>query len=119
MRIYLRSALWLTPAFFIWLFANAFLLPKLKQGWALAGLQGSKAQMLMDVSSALQGQFEFAFFGLVAVLVLLEFFWTRWPRYRRVVVSGIALLIHTAVLVGITAIATAALLALPILTRSK
>jgi hypothetical protein len=55
----------------------------------------------------------------LAVLRLVESRWEAWPRYRRGVVAAVVVFFHTAVLVGITTIATAALLAAPILLRHK
>ena len=118
-RTYLRAVALLIPTVFIWLFAITFLAPKLEQLWRDTGLTGSKAQWLMDASDAFKSNFYFVVAGVVVVLLLLEFRWAAWPRYRRVVVACATLFFHTAVLVAITTIATAALLAAPLLLKHK
>lgn len=118
-RTYLRAVASLIPAILVWIFANSFILPKLNQVWELAGLTGSKAQVVMDTSYALQKHFSFVFAGGVIVCLVLEVRWAAWPRHRRIVVACVALFLNTAVLVGITATATAALLVVPRLTNTK
>lgn len=109
----------LIPTIFFWLFATTFLVPKLEQIWQLAGLDGSKAQWLMDASNGLKHYFRFVVAGLVGILVLLEIRWAAWPRYRGTVVACVTLFFHTAVLLGITTIAVAVCLAAPLLTKHK
>lgn len=118
-RTYVRAVALLIPTIFVWLFATTFLVPKLEQLWKDAGLTGSKAQWFMNATYALKQNFTFVLAGVVVVLLLLEFRWAAWPRYRRVVVASASLFFHTVVLVGITMIATAALLAAPLLARAK
>jgi hypothetical protein len=117
LRTYLGAVALLIPTIFFWLFAMTFLVPKLEQIWQLAGLNGSKAQWLMDVSYGLKQHFQFIVASVVVVLLLLEFRWSAWPRHRRAVVAGITLFFHTAVLLGITTIAVAVCLAAPLLTK--
>lgn len=119
LRTYLRAVALLIPTIFFWLFAMTFLVPKLEQIWQLAGLSGSKAQWLMDVSYGLKGHFHFLVAGVVVALLLLEFRWAAWPRYRRTVVACVTLFFHTAVLLGITTIAVAVCLAAPLLTGHR
>jgi type II secretory pathway component PulF len=116
-RTYLRAIALLIPTVVVWLFANTFLLPKLEYIWQLAGLTGSKAEWLMDASYAFKQHFRTIALGVVVVLLLLEFRWRAWPRYRRTVVACATLFFHTAVLVGIATVATAALLAAPLLAK--
>lgn len=116
-RIYLRAILTLIPTIFIWLFADLFLVAKLKQLWGETGLSGSKAQWLMTLSDTFHQNFNFIVPGLMILLLFVELRWAAWPRYRRAVVAGIVLFFHTAVLVGVTTIATAALLAAPLLHK--
>jgi hypothetical protein len=118
-RTYLRAGATLIPTVLIWLFAGTVLVPKLEQLWRDTGLTGSRAQWLMDVSDVFHNNFYFIVTGLLAVLLLVEFRWAAWPRYRRGAVTAVVVLFHTAVLVGITTIATAALLAAPLLLKHK
>jgi hypothetical protein len=119
LRVYLRAVGLLLPTIFIWLFAIAFLIPKLQQIWQLAGLAGSKVQWLMDASYTLKHGFHFIFAGVVLLFLLFESRWDAWPRYRRIVVACVTLFIHTSVLVGITAIAVAVCVAAPLLLKAK
>src|SRR5690242_3666303 len=81
-RTYLRAVAVLLPTIFCWLFAMLFLVPKLEQIWQLAGLTDSKVQWLMDASDGLKQHLNFIVGGVVLVLLLLEFRWPAWPRYR-------------------------------------
>jgi len=103
----------------VWRFANVFLLPKLEQIWQVAGLNGSQVQWLLDSSRFLQNYGQIVFIAFVLIFVFLETRWPAWPRYRRTVVACVTLFFHTAVLVGITAIAALVLLAAPMLMKSK
>lgn len=118
-RTYLRAVALLIPTIFFWLFALTFLVPKLEQMWQVAGLNASKVQWLMDLCDGLKQNFTFVVAGVVGVLLLLEFRWAAWPRYRRTVVACVTLFFHTAVLAGITAIAVAVCVAAPLLNRAK
>jgi hypothetical protein len=119
LRTYLRAGALLIPTISFWLFAMIFLVPKLEQIWQLAGLDGSKAQWLMDVSYELNQHFYFIFAGVIVVLLLFELHWVAWPRYRQTVVACATLFLHTAVLLGITTIAVAVCIAAPLLTKHK
>ena len=118
-RTYLGAIALLIPTIFFWLFAVTFLVPKLEQIWQLAGLSGSKAQWLMDLSHGLKQHFHLVVAALAVILLLLEFRWAAWPRYRRTVVACMTLIFHTAVLLGITTIAVAVCLAAPLLAKVK
>lgn len=117
MRTYLRAGVMLSPSIFFWLFASVFLVPKLEQIWLEAGLSGSRVQWLMDASNFPRQYFYYIVPGGVLALLLVESYWTAWPRYRRVVVACVTLFFHTAVLIGITTIATSALVAAPLLHK--
>lgn len=119
LRTYLLAVVTLLPTVLIWQFAGIVLVPKLKQLWRDTGLTGSRVQWLMDASDAFRDNFYFIVAGILAFFLLIEFRWLAWPRYRRAVVVGVVILFHTAVLVGITAIATASLLAAPLLLKHK
>lgn len=118
-RTYLRAVALLIPTTLVWLFATLFLVPKVEQIWHLAGLTGSKVQWLMDASTILKESFNFVVAGAVLIVLLLEFRWPAWPRYRRAVVGCFTLFCHTAVLVGITTIAVTVCLAAPLLVKVK
>lgn len=119
LRTYLRAGATLIPTVCFWLFARTVLVPKLEKLWQDAGLTGSRAQWLISISDAFQQNFYFIFLGITLPLLLAEFQWPQWPRYRRGAVAGLVVFFHTAVLFGITAIATAALSAAPLLLKNK
>ena len=116
---YLKAAGTIVPALFVWLFSNAFLLPKLEWLWQQTNLTGSKAQSIMDASYFLAHGMQFVFGVVVILLVLLELRAGTWPRYRRTVISIVAVLFHTTVLIGLASITTAVLIAAPLLTKTK
>jgi hypothetical protein len=95
------------------------LVPKLEKLWQDTGLTGSNVQWLMDASYLLRDNFYYVIAGMSVLLLILEFRWAAWPRYRRTVMACATLLFHTVVLVGITMIATSALLAAPMMGRHK
>jgi len=117
--VYVRTGVWLLPALVVWFFAHTILLPKLEQLWQDTGLTGSKAQWLMDISHGFHDHFYYVFAGASVLLVILEFRWRAWPRYRRAVMAVATFLVNLAVLVFLTTIATAALLAAPMLLKHK
>ena len=109
-RTYLRAVALLIPTIIVWLFSNIILLPQLEQSWEEAGFKNSRPQWLIDASRSFYDNGRFIFLLIIILLIFLESRWSAWPRYRRTVVMGVTLLFHTAILVGVTAIATAALL---------
>jgi len=119
LHTYLRTGVFLIPTLLAWAFTTLFLLPKVRQLWNDAGLMTSRVQWLMETAEFLIVPLAFIFVGGFVILLILEFWWPAWPRYRRVVFACIALFIHTVVLAGILAISTAALVAAPVLPDKK
>src|SRR5688572_16017733 len=91
---YLKAGATVFPALLIWLFANAFLLPKLQALWREANLGGSRAQWIMDASSCLAHSMQFVFGVVFLLLIVLELWVRAWPHYRRAAVSVVAVLFH-------------------------
>ena len=118
-RTYLRAGAFLIPSLFAWSFAVTFLLPRVQRIWEEAGSSAPRAQRFTDYCATLMHSIPIALAGMALILFLAEFLWLAWPRYRRVVVACATLLIHTAVLVGMTSIAIAACVAAPALARHK
>ena len=55
---------------------------------------------------------------VVALLILvLELRWAAWPLYRAGIITTLAVVFQTVILVGVTAIACASLLAAPLVGR--
>jgi len=119
LTVYFQAVATIVPTLFIWVFANVFLVPKLQYIWELVGLTHSKAQWFMDESFFLMHHIQVIFGAVVLVIVILELRYRAWPRYRRAVITTLTVLIHTTVLIGITAIACATLFAAPLLTRKQ
>ena len=115
--VYLQAVATILPACFIWFFANIFLVPKLQYIWKIVGLTQSTAQWMMDSSYFFAQHMQYLFGAVFAVFLVLESRYPAWPRYRRTAVATVTVLFHTTVLIGVTAIATAVLLAAPLLTK--
>src|SRR5581483_313918 len=118
-RTYVRSAVSLFPAFAAWVFASLFLQARLEMVWREAGLVGSRAQWLMSISDAFHHNFRFICLAVVLVIIVLELPVRVWPRYRRTVIFSATVLLNTAVFVWVLTLATAALLAAPLLANHK
>jgi hypothetical protein len=103
------------PALVIWNFADIFLLPKLEQLWRDTNLLTSKAVWILETSHLLIHTTKWLLVPGLLLLVILELCVSSWPRYRRVVVTFIAVSFHMVVLLGLAAVSTSALLAAPIL----
>ena len=115
-KVYIRAALMVTPAVFVWWFSGVFILPKLLQLWELAGLKNHHAiQWLMDGTLLLIRHFELVEVAVLLLLIALEFIWKAWPRYRGVAITALALAFQTTILLGVTAAACAILCAAPMM----
>ena len=92
LRTYVAAILFLLPAFFTWLFTNIILVPRLWVAWEQAGITNTRALLVMLVSSYFAN-----YFGIIAavvglVLLLLEFCFAAWRRYRRITVVSLSLI---------------------------
>jgi hypothetical protein len=117
--VYLRAFIFLLPSLFITSFALTFLFPKVEQLWKEVGLDTSQAKWLMEWMETLMHHAIFIGAGIFVFLLVSELTWAGWRRYRRFVVAAFTLLVHTAVLAWIAAIAVEATLAAPMLARQK
>jgi hypothetical protein len=115
---YLKALATILPAVSVWVFARAFLQPKLEVLWQEARLTGSRLQWLMDVSHFLMNGVMWIWAALMILVAIVECAsWGR--RLRRSATTSVALFIQTTVLVGLAALATLALLAAPVLSRIR
>ena len=103
---YLKATGFLAPALFLWMLAAIFVTPKLKEICRDAGLPG--ANTLWDLTRmnfvTVDLFRENAFLisvGLLASLILLEWRFQGWPRYRRAVVGMGTFVLNSLVLVSI------------------
>lgn len=116
---YLKAFATILPTLFFAFYANLFLAPKLERLWESAGLAGSKVQWFLDASSFLSEGMKWIFLALVPVLITVEHFIPGWPRYRRTIISLVAVGFHTLILIGISTIATAVLIAAPLVFKDQ
>jgi hypothetical protein len=115
---YLKAAAFLVPAGFLWMLAAFFVVPKLQQICAQAGMP---AQMplwnltLSNFNAILFFKEHIVLIGaaIISVLVLLERRSVQWPRYRRAVVGVGAFLFNSLVLVSIFVMILTAIVAAP------
>jgi predicted anti-sigma-YlaC factor YlaD len=116
---YLRAVGFLCPGLFVWLFNHNFLLPKLQSLWAHTDLPGSSAQWILDYAVFLTRHLTDVISALVVLCLALELFWRQWPRYRGGAVAAFTVFVNAITLVGVTAISTAIMVALPVLSKTK
>jgi hypothetical protein len=102
-----------------WSFAFIVLLPKLETLWRDAGLSGSRAQWLMNAARGFYDNFYYILYGVVFLVMVLELRVKSWRRHRRLFLFIITFLLNSAVIFGILAVATDALLAVPLLAKPK
>jgi hypothetical protein len=123
-RTYFRGAAFSIPSLFILAFSSVYLLPKLETLWRDAAFGASFAmapsairavQVAYFVTEHLVG----LVVAVIAVVALLEWRSSRWPRYRKASVGVAAFLANTAILIFITAMFMTALMAAPALIRMK
>jgi hypothetical protein len=118
-RLYLLAFFYLLPSVFVSNFALAYLLPRIERLWEDSGLNTSKLQWLMKAVEGMMPGLVFFALGFGVFAIVSEFAWTRWRRYRRPVVTVFMLLVHTAILSWITAVAVIANLAAPMLAQKR
>lgn len=112
---YLKSAALIVPAVLFWVGSCAFLVPKLRELCVAAGTVFPKPILLaLSVSDMIRINFLYGTLAVVTALVLLEWRWRKWPRYRRLVfgvtafslnfiaLALLAILLFCAVLAGAT-----------------
>lgn len=115
LRAYVSSVILLLPAFASWIFASLFLQARLEMIWQRAGLAHSRAQWLISFSDGCRRSFWFIVAGAVLLLLFMELRVRLWPRYRRVALLLATVTLNAAAFIWVLTIATAALLATPIL----
>jgi hypothetical protein len=102
---YLRSVIFLAPAFALWMLASVYVLPQLNAMWLKAGPEhaGPVFNQLRRFDNAIMHVFKddllFIAVALVLMLGLLEWRSRLWPRFRRASLgTGVFLLNLTIVL---------------------
>ena len=121
---YLKATTFLMPAIFLATVSAIFVVPKLQQICRDAGLPTATAgtfwnlifssiQMMLTLSNygvAIAG-------GIIVLLLVLEFRFAQWPRYRRAAVGCGAFVLNSLVLLAFFMMFLAAIVAAPGLSR--
>ena len=119
---YLKAVGFLVPAIVLWAFSAVFIVPKLQQLCADAGLFGPTLLWHLTHSSIQTVLFfrEHALLlgsGVLALLMLLEWRSTDWPRYRRATVGFGVFLLNSLILGSMFVMFLAAIVAAPALAH--
>lgn len=119
---YLKGAAFLVPALLLWTLTAVFVVPKLQQICAMAGLPQSGDVALWGLThSGIRTTLFFADHGLLVgvavmvLLILLEWRSHGWPRYRRAAIGVGAFVLNTIVLLSLFIMIVAAMVAAPAL----
>jgi hypothetical protein len=107
---YLEAALFMFPSVAAVVFFNLFLLPKLQQIRMTAGLM---LPTITQILAFLSYHATPVCLSLIALLVLLEWRSTQWPRYRRMALGSVVVLFNTAALFITTSAIITLIVALP------
>jgi hypothetical protein len=109
---YLKSGAYAIPGFFVWSAFLLFVVPKLKEICAAAGMQLWKPiTMALNISDFVRLNFLILATGFFSALILLEWRSGRWPRYRRMVFGVVAYAINVITLIFMTMMAVLAVVA--------
>ena len=121
---YLKATAFLVPAMFLATLSAIFVVPKLQQICLDAGLPQATAGGFWNVVySSIQLILTIGHYGVligiavIACLLLLEWRFTQWPRYRRAAIGIGAFFVNSLVLLAFFIMFLAAIAAAPALTR--
>ena len=115
--IYLKGAVFLAPPVLIWTALMVFVVPKVKQICADAGVGPitNWPFRIFSVSDFVQDNWLVMAGLLIAVVVLLEWKSTLWGRWRNWTIGTGVFLINTAVLFGLASLLIVTAIAGPML----
>jgi len=109
---YGRSVAVMLPAISVWVAFCVFVLPKLKQICAASGMPlWGTAVVALNVSDFAKSHLIAIALVTAAILALLEWRWSRWARYRRLVFGLAAYGLNMAVLLLLAVLAILAVAA--------
>jgi hypothetical protein len=115
---YLNAAIFLLPAFALWMLTVIFIVPKLQQICADAGgqpLPGFLRTVLMVTEHGV-----LFLFALGAMVALLEWFSEGWVRYRRIFTGVAVFLLNSVILTSLfTTLVTFAMVAPALIRLAK
>ena len=107
---YFRNCVFVLPSMLLWVVSCIFLIPKLK---AMSCLEGFELFGLVNGMLLLTQHGPFISGCILLALVLLEWRWSQWPRYRRAVVGVGTFILNTVILVSLTLLIVTAILTAP------
>ena len=110
---YLKAAGFLLPAVFLWLVSIIFVVPKLE--WICAEAGGAPLPAVTRFMIGLTHNGLLIFGAFILTLILLEWRFSQWPRFRRAAIGIGTFALNAAILVSIFMMVIAALLAAPAL----
>lgn len=117
-RTYLKCIGMLIPVVCAACFSLVFLIPKLKEIWWATNFSNEFIQGTLNVLGYIATNSLVILITAIAVLGLLEWRSTKWPRYRAAVMYTIVLLIVTGMFVFLLSMLASALMAAPHLAHS-
>jgi hypothetical protein len=118
---YLKGGLFVMPAIVFWILSAVFVVPKLQQICADAGIFNYEGWPLIE--SCIRTTLFFSQHGvligggLIVMLALLEWRSRKWPRYRRATIGAGVFLLNGVILFSIFVMFVTALLAAPALLQ--
>ena len=117
LKTYLIAAIFVLPSLLAAQFTNLFLLPKLSLIQKDAGLSDAQLYGFLNWPRLLANHGTLVIFALVLMLLLLEWRWRAWARYRKALLGCLVWLINAIVLLDLTLIIIATVLMAPALMR--
>lgn len=111
-RTYAGAGAFVLPALALGSFAKLFLLPKVETMWARATL-GADIHWPFDLPRLLLHYGHYALIVVLALLVLAELRSERWSHYRKLTTGVFVFAANAAVLIALTALCIAVILAAP------
>jgi hypothetical protein len=116
-KTYRQAAVFLCPALVVYLFSYVFLVPRLIWVWHRAGVVNPNAEFVMNMSVVLMHWGHLILVPIALALGILEVVLPAWPRARRRSIAVASVILNAAVLIGLAALCTAALIAAPIVSK--
>lgn len=115
LKIYLKAAGFALPAILAAQFVNLFLLPKLTYMQANAGLSDSQIYGTMNLARFLAHNGSLMVLAFISGVLLMEWRFQLWARYRKAALAASVFVVNTTVLVALTSVILAAVLMTPAL----
>jgi hypothetical protein len=119
-KTYLKSAVFLAPAFVFSAVAAIFILPKLETVWRDSGLSDTPELWMVHTPKVILRNGMLVFWILAGSFALLEFTLKKsWARFRRPILSSIVFVLNGIAFYTITQMCIAAMIAAPVLAKAQ